>query len=429
VLTVGSLFSGIGGFDLGLERTGHMRTVWFCEQDEFCQRVLAKHWPGVPCHPDVRALVADADGAGCSAPSAQRCDSHRLRSAGAVGSRGSDGALPVPVPYVDVLCGGFPCQDLSYAGKGAGLDGERSGLWGEYARLIRELRPRYVVVENVSALLARGLGRVLGDLAACGYDAEWDCIPASAVGAPHRRDRVWLVAYPGGDDGRSGRAGRPASGRAGEPVAIGALQVADAALKRIGQCGWLERAQGGDRAWHLHHWLVEPDVGRVADELSAGLDGCRLDAERSRYQEARAAGASHAEAMRAVREHGTPTSPPPGLLEAGGDHRGLREVPSGARRGGRDQADEEAEGLHGLRRDVHELQPLAGQDLLEAMSQRSWPPSGHEALGWWDTEPPVGRVARSVPHRVDRLRSLGNALVPQIAEWLGRRILEWEGLT
>jgi site-specific DNA-cytosine methylase len=107
--------------------------------------------------------------------------------------------VPVPVPYVDVLCGGFPCQDLSYAGKGAGLDGERSGLWGEYARLIRELRPRYVVVENVSALLARGLGRVLGDLAACGYDAEWDCIPASAVGAPHRRDRVWLVAYPGGE--------------------------------------------------------------------------------------------------------------------------------------------------------------------------------------------------------------------------------------
>jgi DNA (cytosine-5)-methyltransferase 1 len=309
VLTVGSLFSGIGGFDLGLERTGHMRTVWFCEQDEFCQRVLAKHWPGVPCHPDVRALVADADGAGCSAPSAQRCDSHRLRSAGAVGSRGSDGALPVPVPYVDVLCGGFPCQDLSYAGKGAGLDGERSGLWGEYARLIRELRPRYVVVENVSALLARGLGRVLGDLAACGYDAEWDCIPASAVGAPHRRDRVWLVAYPGGDDGRSGRAGRPASGRAGEPVAIGALQVADAALNGSGNAGGSNARKAAIERGTYITGSTEPDVGRVADELSAGLDGGRVDdPERSRYQEARAAGASHADAMRAVREHGTPTA-------------------------------------------------------------------------------------------------------------------------
>ncbi|MBA3584923.1 MAG: DNA cytosine methyltransferase, partial [Gemmatimonadetes bacterium] len=100
---------------------------------------------------------------------------------------------------VDVLCGGFPCQDLSYAGAGAGLAGARSGLWSEYARLIGELRPRYVLVENVSALLARGLGTVLGDLAALGFDAEWDCIPASAVGAPHRRDRIWLVAYPNAD--------------------------------------------------------------------------------------------------------------------------------------------------------------------------------------------------------------------------------------
>src|SRR5690606_28720166 len=83
---------------------------------------------------------------------------------------------------VDLICGGFPCQDISVAGKGAGLDGERSGLWVEFARIVRELRPRFVVVENVPALLARGFGRVLGDLAACGYDAEWDCIPAAAVG-------------------------------------------------------------------------------------------------------------------------------------------------------------------------------------------------------------------------------------------------------
>jgi DNA (cytosine-5)-methyltransferase 1 len=161
VLTVGSLFAGIGGFDLGLERAG-MRSVWQCEIDPYCQRVLEKHWPDVLRVPDIRDV-----GAGT-------------------------------VPYVDVICGGFPCQDISVAGRGAGIDGERSGLWSEYARVIRELRPRYVVVENVAALLARGLDRVLGDLAALGYDAEWDCIPASAVGAPHRRDRLWLVAYPGG---------------------------------------------------------------------------------------------------------------------------------------------------------------------------------------------------------------------------------------
>lgn len=157
-----SLFAGIGGFDLGLERAG-MQTVAFCEIDPFCQRVLAKHWPGVACHDDIRTLTADW--------------------------LAENGLWP------DVICGGFPCQDLSYAGKGAGLAGERSGLWREYARLIGEIRPRYVIVENVAALLGRGLADVLGDLAALGYDAEWHCIPACAVGAPHRRDRIWIVAY------------------------------------------------------------------------------------------------------------------------------------------------------------------------------------------------------------------------------------------
>jgi DNA (cytosine-5)-methyltransferase 1 len=97
---------------------------------------------------------------------------------------------------VDVICGGFPCQDISTAGKGAGLAGERSGLWSEIARLVSELRPKFVIVENVSALLGRGLGDVLGDLSEIGYDAEWHCIPASYVGAWHRRDRVWVVAHP-----------------------------------------------------------------------------------------------------------------------------------------------------------------------------------------------------------------------------------------
>jgi DNA (cytosine-5)-methyltransferase 1 len=155
------LFSGIGGFSLGLERTGGFRTVAFCEIDPYCRAVLRKHWPDVPIWDDVRTLTADA-----------------------VGHLG-----------VDFICGGFPCQDISTAGKGAGIDGERSGLWREFARIVGEVRPRYVIVENVSALLGRGLDRVLGDLAALGYDAEWHCIPASYVGAPHQRDRVWIIAH------------------------------------------------------------------------------------------------------------------------------------------------------------------------------------------------------------------------------------------
>ncbi len=260
MLTVGSLFSGIGGFDLGLERAG-MRTVWFCEQDEFCQRVLARHWPGVPCHPDVRALVGEPEINGRGPRRAGRLDPADT------GEQQPNGALrlPVPVSYVDVLCGGFPCQDLSVAGRGAGIDGERSGLWAEYARLIGELRPRYVIVENVAALLGRGLGRVLGDLAACGYDAEWDCIPASAVGAPHRRDRVWVVAYPNG--GRTHRAGALHEGREESPNGHSGGDLADA----NGEPPERPSITWGQRG----HWATEPDVGRVAHGIPARVDRLR----------------------------------------------------------------------------------------------------------------------------------------------------------
>ena len=157
-LRVLDLFSGVGGFSLGLERAG-MTTVAFCEIEEYPRRVLAKHWPHVPIHRDVREL------------------------------NGAD------VGAVDVVCGGFPCQDISYAGLGAGLDGERSGLWREQARVIGEVRPSFVIVENPAAIRGRGLDEILGHLAAIGFDAVWDDIPASFVGAPHARIRTWIVAY------------------------------------------------------------------------------------------------------------------------------------------------------------------------------------------------------------------------------------------
>ena len=175
-VTVGSLFAGIGGFDLGLERAG-FTVRWQCEIAPYCRQVLAKHWPNVRRYEDVREI-------------------HAARLCGT-------GSLCVRcVEPVDVLCGGFPCQDVSFAGRGAGLDGARSGLWSEYARLVGELRPRYVLVENVTGLTARGLGRVLGDLAARGFDAEWACVPACAVGATHMRRRLFIVAYADSFDGR-----------------------------------------------------------------------------------------------------------------------------------------------------------------------------------------------------------------------------------
>ena len=160
-LSFGSLFAGIGGFDLGFERAG-MVCKWQVEIDEYATKVLAKHWPGVRRHDDVRTWPQ---------PDTER---------------------------VDVICGGFPCQDISYAGLGAGLDGERSGLFFEAIRVVRELQPRFVILENVAALLTRGLDRVLGTLAEIGFDAEWHCIPAGAFSAPHQRDRVFICAYPAG---------------------------------------------------------------------------------------------------------------------------------------------------------------------------------------------------------------------------------------
>lgn len=165
-LTVGSLFAGIGGIELGLERTGGFETVWQVEKDDYCRRVLAKHWPNVTRYEDVRK----------------------------VGENELNG--------VDLICGGFPCQDISVAGKPDrdGIQGERSGLWNEFARIVREIRPRYVLVENVAALRYRrgGLGVVLRDLATGGYDAEWITLRASAFKFPHQRERVFVIAYPEG---------------------------------------------------------------------------------------------------------------------------------------------------------------------------------------------------------------------------------------
>lgn len=168
-LRVLDLFSGIGGFSLGLERTGGFETVAFCEIEEFPRRVLGKHWPNVPCYDYVRTL------------SAARLAADRIG--------------------VDVICGGFPCQDISAVGRRQGLAGARSGLWREYARLVREIRPRFVVVENSAELLGNGIVDVLGDLSTLGFSARWDCIPAAVLGAPHGRDRIWIVAYAEGVEG------------------------------------------------------------------------------------------------------------------------------------------------------------------------------------------------------------------------------------
>ena len=287
------LFTGIGGFTLGLERAG-FETVAFCEIEPYAQKVLNKNWPGVKLYDDVRGITAErlaADGIG-----------------------------------VDVITGGFPCQDISVAGKGAGIEGKRSGLWSECARLIGELRPQYAIFENVTNLLNGERGdwfkRVLGDISALGYDAEWHCIPASAVGAHHRRDRVWIVAYPNSNDGRRrdctqslGRESRLESRRSGEgqPFAGASEDVADTDESR------------------LQRWLQNGIAYQAGRQVQSNGSVAKCGTRRERHRD-----------------------------------------------------------------------------------------------GYWSTEPEVGRVANGVPSRSHRLKCLGNAVVPQIPELIGRAIMEAE---
>ena len=194
-------FSGIGGFSLAAQWLGGFTTVQFVEREPFCQRVLHKHWPTVPIHDDICTYSPEPGSA-------------------------------------DVVCGGFPCTDISQAGKGAGLAGSQSGLFYELLRVVRLVGPRYIVLENVAAITYRGMDDVLGALAYAGYDAEWACIPAAAVGACHQRDRWWCVAYASGTD----------RGRRAEGLGWGQRGQADA-----DGCRFPEGGRGAEQLAHPHH--------------------------------------------------------------------------------------------------------------------------------------------------------------------------------
>jgi len=304
MLTFGSLFAGIGGLDLGLERAG-LACKWQVEIDAYCNKVLEKHWSNVRRYGDVR-----------------ECGRHNLEP-------------------VDLICGGFPCQDVSHAGKRAGLkEGTRTGLWYEFARIIRELEPRWVLAENVPGLLSvdsgRGMGTVLRDLAEGGYDTKWDCIPAAAFGAPHLRYRIFIVGH--------AKRGRQSSSRAEQdrPVVRSETETfAGPGLQPNVAHACSSRRRNTPNAEIHRGWV--PDSSFDSSCFVAHANGFRLAGR----------------------------------------------APSGI-------------GIFG---------PQNGGDAGEIARR-----------GFWQAEPNVGRVADGVPSRMDRLRCLGNAVVPQVAEWLGRRI-------
>jgi DNA (cytosine-5)-methyltransferase 1 len=315
-ITFGSLFAGIGGIDLGFERCG-MECKWQVEINDYAQKVLAKHWPKVHRERDIRE---------CSARNLER---------------------------VDIIAGGFPCQDISYAGLGAGLDGERSGLFFEAVRLVRELRPRAIVLENVAALLTRGLDRVLGTLAEVGYDAEWHCIPAAYVGAPHIRDRVFILAY------ASCKRARHESGS-------------------IGGQEWTNAGTFQPEALRQRDWQIVPK--------GSSSVCCTVSDTRCELRESRAS------------------------KRPGSDTQAKRcSTSNDDKRCGEDVADTNIKDAQGQRQE-----PIGIKPQFRDVSYESW----------WAVEPDICRVANGIPARVDRLRGLGNAVVPQVAEYVGRMVIE-----
>ena len=334
-----ALFAGAGGGILGGKLLG-WRTVCAVEWDAYAASVLCARQndsalPAFPIWDDVRTF-----------------DGRPWRG------------------IVDVVSGGFPCQDISAAGKGAGIEGERSGMWTEMARIIGEVRPRFAFVENSPMLTSRGLGRVLGDLAALGYDARWGVLGAVDAGAPHKRDRIWIVAhtehsrYTDAVSGVNGKTldlsgeDRAQRRRTGLPIRTDGVvrhRSTDRIQDQSNNLDWdTESNSGGEGAWD------------VADSNGAGLEGRKR--------------------------------------RAGADAQGWQEP-------------------HGS---VGERGGMADAESAEQSRQwgETWRWRAELRRGsWWATEPDVGRVAHGVAARVDRLKAIGNGQVPAVAA------LAWEMLT
>ena len=429
MLTVIDLFSGIGGMSLGLEMTGGFKTVQFCEQDPFACQVLAKYWPDVPIHNDVRTLDAD-------------------------GFRG-----------IDVIAGGFPCQPWSQAGQQKGVEDDRN-LWPEMHRIVAAVKPRWVIGENVRGFVSQplGLDQCISDLETIGYAVQPFVIPAIAVDAPHHRARVFIIArrladatvgvchggakqsrrrpdrgiasdwssedvadtpskgpehgsknktggeFAGGNPAAGGRIRkrtRPDTGHSTNSSGKGLPAPQQETVQRTGR-----RDQGGATGEPCG-WIAEPNVGRVADGLSFELDFIRgLVDEQGSYSEAEPEARKLVwEVLRSMWKHQDIAAASPELYIAR-----IRSIMPAMSRspshggwllGKRIKEDQE---LCGMWKDFYAQPFEKAQDLQQALLIRTWKAKRPQEMG----------------SRVDRLKALGNAVVPQIVAQIGAAILEAE---
>ena len=321
------LFSGIGGFALAARWTWEedLDVVGFCEIEEYCQKVLRKNFPNVPIYEDITEL---------------------------------DGNL---FNDIDLITGGFPCQDISQAGKGAGIGKEtRSGLWFEMLRIISEVRPRYAIIENVPMLTIRGGTRVIEGLAEIGYDAEWVVIGANDVGAWHTRKRIWIVAYPQSERHR---------GRVSEERSVSERLV-----------------------------LQDEQEGSKVGSETKGRSKSRRESQLSDTDKVRR--------VRGTTKKQTENKEIETLSES-------QSSSDDTQRSISDATSERIQGSRATRE--QESQPQIEEEIFGCCHPR-------EGTDYWAFEPSVGRMANGIPNWVDRIKGLGNAIVPQISRLIMERI-------
>ena len=367
-LKVLDLFSGIGGFSLALESTGHFQTIGFVENDEYCQAVLQHHFPEVPILGDIKNVTKET----------------------------------VPT-RPDVICGGFPCQPFSVAGDQRAKDDPRH-LWPEMLRIIKEQKPTWVVGENVSGLVKLGLDEILDEMEDQGYSTRTFNIPAFSVGAPHQRQRLWIIGHLGDPEHN----GSPTPERQ-----RGLLKQPEEPKKQISI--WeFEGTSGasGD--------VANPDNERVRSRIG----GDDFD-----YEEESGEGGVDGEGSAGDDEwYDTSPTQDEGVDMANPESFKSREQ---TERQGRKNTARRSDDSRGTKTERTEtVTDPNGKGLQGQRKKYKLPKSKRKreigGSSWWDVEPNVGRVAYGVPNRVFKLRALGNSIIPQIAQKIGYAIIEAE---
>ena len=410
------LFSGLGGFSLGLERTSHFKTIAFCDNDKFSKLILDKHWKGIKIYDDVREITKQ-----------------KFKEDG--------------IPFPDIITGGFPCQPFSVAGKQKGTSDDRH-LWPEMFRIIKAFKPRFVIGENVRGIINIQDGvvfeTVCTDLESEGYEVQPFIIPAAGVGAPHRRERVWIVAVREdvGDTQHNGSSTYKI-GRRNEEINGGTEKRENRSFKFEGTSGREDNEDMEDPRRTL----------RSRGELGAA------DEDETRKENADQLERSSSASRSNVADTESIESNVGGLEQRQRERSGQREVGGAS---GSDATHTERERLQGrqrndqgegrqilpseqhdrgeIRSEARRFSGVSGQaDVADTVSERGRSriaerqdaedvrqPSQSSNTGWWDFEPNVGRVAHGVSGRVHRLKGLGNSIVPQIAEEIGYALIKAE---